>query len=726
MPICSGCFEQIDENVSCPYCDYRENIRQSSLLLQQGTVLRGQYVMGNVLGNPGGFGITYLGYNKRLECKVAIKEFLPRELAGRALDGLTVAVHRDKEDHIFRAGLNQFLREARTLAKFNHPNIVRVVDFFEENNTAYLVMDYCSGVNLVDYVEQNGGPLSEKSALELLLPIFDGLKEVHSRGILHRDIKPRNVFITSNGRPILLDFGAARQAAESLSEGFTMLITPGFAPLEQYDRQGKQGPWTDVYACAATLYYMLTGSIPPAAISRVANDTFLPVTDLRQVSPGIQQALTLGLALLPEHRPQSVAEFQSYLLDQTIKLTTDQATQLLSTKPPIAFTPKQDPVEDFTRETAELVQAKPRRRNWGIAGILVLLLLVTGYGYFYQHNSDPVNQLGKKGIALTEQAFFTAVKTDDQDSVKLFFAAGYSPNYVAEATGITPLMNAIEAGQFPMVKMLITYGASLDAKDRQGRQPIDIALKQGNTQILKLLMDQNRLTPDSKDEQGATLLEKSIAVGNLSTIKFLLDQGATINAQDSRGNTLLDRMVATGNQQIAAVLRAAGARRNVNKDFARGKLTELALPVGDAVSFEIDLLGNGIGQQVTFKKQDQWRVSVTISQEGRELASFSKYRTDKWYVAYLRDDSVPDLVYFHLAGSDSYIEEVKIIGRIGKESIGILFAPEFGNLRKVGIIGGRSGLQIDSKKLILFSENGKNKVVVEWTPEQQSFRMRKL
>lgn len=725
MPICPGCFEQIDETASCPHCDGRENLRQSSLLLLRGTVLRNQYVIGNVLGNPGGFGITYLGYNKRLECKVAIKEFLPRELAGRSLDGITVAVHRDEDGPAFQAGLTQFLREARTLAKFNHPNIVRVVDFFEENNTAYLVMDYCSGVNLVDYVEQNGGPLSEQVALDLLLPIFDGLKEVHARGILHRDIKPRNVFITSNGRPILLDFGAARQAAESTSDGFTMLITPGFAPLEQYDRQGKQGPWTDVYGCAATFYYMLTGNVPPDAISRVAIDAFLPVTDLGRVSPGIVHALNSGLALRSENRPQSIAEFQSYLLDQTIKLSTSQATQLLSVKPLTVSPVKQDSMEDLTQETAAPEQVKSRRRNWGVIGVLAMLLVVAGFWYV-EHNSDPANQLAKRGIAFTEQAFFTAVKTDDQDSVKLFFLAGYSPNHVFEVTGITPLMNAIEAGQFPMVKLLITYGASLDVTDRQGRQPIDIALKQGNTQILKLLMDQIRLTPDSKDEKGTTLLEKAIASGNLTTIKFLLDQGATINAQDSRGNTLLDRMVAAGNQQIAAVLRAAGARRNSNKAFAPGKLTELVLSAGDAVSFEIDLLGNGIGQQVTFKKQDQWRVNVTISQEGRELASFNKYRADKWYVAYLRDDGIPDLVYFHLAGSDFYIEELKIIGRIGKESIGILFAPEFGTLRKIGIIGGRSGLQIDSKQLILFSENGKNKVVVEWTPDQQSFRMRKL
>jgi ankyrin repeat protein len=379
-----------------------------------------------------------------------------------------------------------------------------------------------------------------------------------------------------------------------------------------------------------------------------------------------------------------------------------------------------------SEETAELPSEPARRRSiWRNPRMKILLLVlavVIGIGVYY-HIGNPVNQLNQKGIPFTEQAFFQAVRTDNQELVKLFLDAGYKPDHAAQDTGETAVMAAIEAGQFPMVNYLIAQGASLDRKDYQGRKPMDIALKNGNIQILKLLMDQQKRGPDSKDEQGRTLLEQAILAGNMTSVKYVIEQGAAINTVDIHGNTLLDQMLAAGNQPVALLLKSLGAKRNVNKDFVRGQLNEIKVPPGDTTGFEIDLLGNGLGQQITLARQNSSRGTVVISQDGRLLAEYSNFRSQRWYAAYLRDDNTPDLIYFRLVGAD-FIEEIKIIGRTGKETIGILFAPDLGMLRSMGLLHGQAGIQFEGKQLIVYS--GKNRAAVEWSPEQQSFRMRKL
>ena len=259
-------------------------------------------------------------------------------------------------------------------------------------------MDYYTGVTLLDYVDQHGGSLSEQAALDILLPIFDGLSEVHAGGVLHRDIKPQNIYITSSGTPILLDFGSARHTLEAVSQGFTLLITPGFAPIEQYDRQGKQGPWTDVYGCAATLYFMLTGSVPPDAVSRMGADPIEPTLDIRGVSPGVRQGLGLGLALLPESRPQTIAEFRAYLLSQTYAQLPNQdwreaTTQLLPANSATANTVRLD-----LNQTAELHLPRERSHAGRRRKILVFVLLaLIGLGIWqYWQASHPPSQVETK------------------------------------------------------------------------------------------------------------------------------------------------------------------------------------------------------------------------------------------------------------------------------------------------------------------------------------------
>ena len=278
--LCPGCFAHKDPANPCPHCGYDERAPRPPLLLPLRTLLLGQYLVGRVLGKPGGFGITYLGWDLALERRIAIKEFLPRELAGRAADHATVTPHSAEDDEVFRYGLGQFLREARTLAQLDHPNIVRVLQVFEANATAYLVMEYYEGLTLAEHLERQGGPgggrVPEETAKQLLRPVLDGLRAVHAKGFLHRDIKPQNIYLarTEGGgvRPILLDFGAARQAVGERTQSVSVLGTPGYAPFEQYNSRGQQGAWSDIYAAGAVLYRMVTGVAPPPSSDRMADD----------------------------------------------------------------------------------------------------------------------------------------------------------------------------------------------------------------------------------------------------------------------------------------------------------------------------------------------------------------------------------------------------------------------------------------------------------------------
>jgi serine/threonine protein kinase len=314
--LCPGCFADKGHHTSiCPHCCYDESQKRGPLVLPHRTLLHnGQYLIGKVLGKPGGFGITYLAFDTKLETKVAIKEYLPRDLAGRDGDHATISAHSADDAEHFRYGLTQFLQEARTLARFDHANIVRVRNFFEENGTGYLVMDYYDGITLADYLaQQPQGKLPEKTAVDILMPILDGLREVHAKNFLHRDIKPQNIYLTTGNRAILLDFGAARQAMSERSRSLSVVLSEGYAPYEQYHRRGEQGPWTDIYASAAVLYHAVAGAAPPPATERLSKDE-LDIPALG-VSARLAEALRLGLANDHKNRPQRMMAFQALLLE---------------------------------------------------------------------------------------------------------------------------------------------------------------------------------------------------------------------------------------------------------------------------------------------------------------------------------------------------------------------------------------------------------------------------
>ncbi|MGR8935501.1 MAG: serine/threonine protein kinase [Gammaproteobacteria bacterium] len=312
---CMGCM-QLKRNTAaaCPKCGYRSDPKRNPMALPYQTVLNDKFLVGRLLGMPGGFGVTYLAWDLVLHTSVAIKEFFPRDMACRDADHATVRLQSTKYGNRYEYGLNQFLQEARTLAQFNHPHVVRVREFFRQNETAYLVMDYYEGISLEEYVQRKGGKITEQIALNLMRPVLDGLSVVHQKGFLHRDIKPSNIYLTKSGAPILLDFGAARFALNQNSQTLTVILSGGFAPFEQYIAKGQHGPWIDIYACGATLYAVTTGVLPQDALSRFQNDELRPPIELApELTPNFNRALMQALAMDHKQRPQTAQELKIQL-----------------------------------------------------------------------------------------------------------------------------------------------------------------------------------------------------------------------------------------------------------------------------------------------------------------------------------------------------------------------------------------------------------------------------
>ncbi|MEP3245163.1 MAG: protein kinase [Sneathiella sp.] len=276
-----------------------------------------EFSIERVLGK-GGFGFTYLAHDSVLNRHVAIKEYFPSEYAARGEEGTVALIARTESfSDGYKWGLERFIDEAQILARFQHPNVIRVVRYIEKNNSAYIVMDYARGDTLADVIKSEG-PLSEERASRYLLQILDGLGKVHEQGLLHRDIKPHNIIIDASDNPVLIDFGAARQAIGAKSKSLSTIVTPGFAPIEQYWSKGNQGPWTDLYALGGVIYACLTKTIPPEAPGRNSKDGFVPVAQAcdSQLSQSFSNAIDWMLRVDETERPQDIGALIDVLKGQ--------------------------------------------------------------------------------------------------------------------------------------------------------------------------------------------------------------------------------------------------------------------------------------------------------------------------------------------------------------------------------------------------------------------------
>ena len=383
----------------------------------------GHYRLLEVLG-VGGFGVTYLGEHVSLGHRIAVKEYLPNEFAVRA--GTTVHPKSPANREDFEWGLARFVDEARTLTRFRHPNLVRVSDYFEANSTAYIVMDYEDGEPLDKLLDRHG-TLTEAQLKRVLLPVADGLRQVHAAGFLHRDVKPSNIFMRrSDETPVLLDFGAARNALGRKSRSMTAVVTPGYSPPEQYETDGEQGPWTDIYALSALCFRAMTGNRPEESIRRsrlLFQDRKDPLPSLEEkgvsgYSSQFLAAVDWGLRVVETERPQSLDEWLAQLGDAPAAISAGRRTG--------SPTPPEAPVRPVAQERAGI-----GAKGALLAGVVVVAV---GVALYFALSEYPDSR-----YRLSAEARLAALRKVESSGRDRLRGCGWCPELVE-----------IPAGQFRM------------------------------------------------------------------------------------------------------------------------------------------------------------------------------------------------------------------------------------------------------------------------------------
>nr|MCR5122186.1 serine/threonine protein kinase [Ruminococcus sp.] len=329
MKYCFRCMNDMaDSEEVCPHCGMEQRTYAAPPhILQAGTVVNGRYLIGGLIGE-GGFGITYIGLDSLLKYRVAVKEFFPNGMATRnsTVSAEVQTIGSEKSRDFFCKARDNFLREAQVLARFNEePSVVSVKDFFDANNTVYIVMEYLEGITLKQHLNRKGGRIPWREAVSLLMPVLSALKKIHSEGLIHRDISPDNIMLVK-GSVKLLDFGAAREYTDEKS--LSVMLKHGYAPFEQYKRHGDQGAWTDIYAFCATLYKCITGETPVQATDRIEEDTLKMPSELGiEVGEVFEDVLRRGLAVRVRERihtdDELIAGLQAALSDKRIAVISD-------------------------------------------------------------------------------------------------------------------------------------------------------------------------------------------------------------------------------------------------------------------------------------------------------------------------------------------------------------------------------------------------------------------
>lgn len=329
--------------------------------LKPGVILKERYKIEEVIG-AGGFGITYRAWDPLLQSYVAIKEYYPSGIATRSADSSKVCVPVGQEQREYHRGRIRFLKEAQDVARFqSEPNIVSIYDYLEENDTAYMVMEYLHGCTLKQYIREHGGRLDTDHILHICLSVLDALAVVHKAGMIHRDISPENIFICEDLTVKLIDFGAAKQVYLDGEQTMSVVLKPGYAPPEQYAKKDKQGPWTDIYALGATLYFAATGEKPEESFGRVLEDTIKPVCEVNPEIPrAMSQVIMRAMSVKIEDRYQTVEAMR-----ETLLAGEGQNAQMEPYVIPASRISKRD---------------LPKKRGFliGVAFCIVIMLVVTG------------------------------------------------------------------------------------------------------------------------------------------------------------------------------------------------------------------------------------------------------------------------------------------------------------------------------------------------------------
>ena len=382
---CFGCTE-VTEGYPCPKCGFDpRRVTGMEYALPLGTILTGKYLTGRVLGQ-GGFGITYIGWDLAMERKVAIKEYYPSGQVSRNPGTRTLTWYTSEQSRRARQnGTEIFLKEARKMSKVDSvPNVVRVRDLFQENETAYIVMDFVEGETLKARLQKTG-PMPWSRAKDIFLPAIQAMEQVHKAGLVHRDISPDNLMLTPGGKVMILDLGAAKDLSVNSGASSMQVAKGGFSPLEQYTQRGGSGPWTDVYAMAATVYYTLTGKLPPVATDRVVEDTISwEEPGLKALSAQALEALQKAMVISAKNRMQSMEELEKGLYSTTVKPEPTPAPQpVQETRPEPQPAPETKPESQPTPEPAPQAQSEPKpkageksgKKLWIAAAAVIAVVL---------------------------------------------------------------------------------------------------------------------------------------------------------------------------------------------------------------------------------------------------------------------------------------------------------------------------------------------------------------
>ncbi|MDR2201997.1 MAG: serine/threonine protein kinase [Clostridiales bacterium] len=308
--ICLNCFGTLDKSGFCRGCRTRIGDNEGSLLvLPRRTLLKGRYLVSKPLG-IGGFGITYLAWDMQTSARVAVKEFFPKGYTTRSRKGCGVLVVQESYSGAFNHWLTAFVNEAKILTSINHLHgVVKLLDFFEGNGTAYIVMDFLEGVSLRQYLNARGGRIVLQEALNIMRPVLDSLFLLHQYGIIHKDISPENIIVVQNKFVKLIDFGAASIFTQNVVKPY-IVLKAGYSPIELYDPDARQGPWSDVYQAGATLYNCITGAIPAEATARTPVDTLVrPSAFGVQIPPVVENCILRSMAVDPAARYDNMGKY---------------------------------------------------------------------------------------------------------------------------------------------------------------------------------------------------------------------------------------------------------------------------------------------------------------------------------------------------------------------------------------------------------------------------------
>ena len=432
----------------------REN-EKNLYSLQRNTELIGRYVIQEVLGQ-GGFGITYLGIDKLYGNKAAIKEYYPQEIAMRKAqyeDVVTVTSIEEKNN--YDKGKKRFLDEAQVMARFNkNEGIVKILDFFEANNTAYIVMEYLEGITLKQYLGKYG-VIQFRNLIEMMLPLLEALIEIHSQGLIHRDISPDNIMVQHNGKVKLMDFGAARDYTESGNKSLSVILKPGYAPPEQYQTHGVQGPWTDIYALCATIYKCLTGITPPDAIARVMDDKFKGPDQLDgKLSPDIKKILWKGMNIFPEERYQDIGEFGEdvydalFIPEENKKLDLDNEKNidedLDSPDKDNESVLKDDKIEGAVKKTSIPKKEKRKSPVKKVLVIIVCLLLAGGIKYYSTGNEQEISTAKKDLVENPKIVKDTSVEGGKKETWDCIWFGSYPQTKIVSSSKENDLYSTLE------------------------------------------------------------------------------------------------------------------------------------------------------------------------------------------------------------------------------------------------------------------------------------------